>query len=125
MYAMGAAIPHLSRLAVSLPGILPHARDVIQTEVTTGSVEVRDEVLPDDPDEDIYLQTRVKATLNVVIKVDGGDDEEPPVDPIRRKRTRRGRKKKEGAGKGGKAESKQQLVFQEMDVDELEGAIEA
>ena len=38
---------------------------------------------------------------------------------------RRGRRKKDGTGTDGKAQSKQQLVFREMDVDELEGAIEA
>jgi hypothetical protein len=72
---MGAAIPHLATLAVSLPPILPFAPDEVHIEILTGSVEVRDEIIPEDEDEDISYQTRAKSTLSVVIKIgDGGDE---------------------------------------------------
>ncbi|KAH7928200.1 hypothetical protein BV22DRAFT_985696, partial [Leucogyrophana mollusca] len=74
MSAMGAAIPHLATLAVSLPPILPFPADEIHTEIKTGSVDVHDEVIPDDEDEDIEYRTRIKSTLSVVIKVGEGDD---------------------------------------------------
>ncbi|OBZ75106.1 hypothetical protein A0H81_04850 [Grifola frondosa] len=56
--AMGAAIPHLMQLALSLPPILPFPQDEIHTEVLTGTVEVQDEVIPEDEDEDITYRTR-------------------------------------------------------------------
>lgn len=73
--AMGAAIPHLLQLSVSLPSILPHPPEDIHTEVLTGSVEVQDEVIPDDEDEDISYRTRGKSTLSVVIKIGDGVDQ--------------------------------------------------
>ena len=50
---MGAAIPLLLQLVAALPPILPFAENEIHSEVTTGTVEVHDEVIPDDEDEDI------------------------------------------------------------------------
>ena len=76
LHAMGAAIPHLARLAVSLPSILPYDPSVIQTEVLTGTTEVQDEIIPDDEDEDISIRTRGKSTMSVTIKIEGGDDED-------------------------------------------------
>ncbi|KAJ7802856.1 hypothetical protein B0H14DRAFT_2385044 [Mycena olivaceomarginata] len=73
--AMGAAIPHLLQLAVALPPILPFGADEIHSTVTTGTMEVQDEVLPDDEDEDITYRTRGKSTLLVVIKVEDGEFE--------------------------------------------------
>lgn len=70
---MGAAIPHLLLLSVSLPGILPFASEEIRTEVLTGTVEVQDEVIPDDSDEEITYQIRGKSTLSVVIKIGDGE----------------------------------------------------
>ncbi|KAL5490406.1 hypothetical protein ACEPAI_5239 [Sanghuangporus weigelae] len=75
LHAMGAAIPHLARLAVSLPSILPYDSSEIQTEVRTGTVEVQDEIIPDDEDEDVSLRTRGKSTMSVTIKIEGGDNE--------------------------------------------------
>ncbi|PSR77966.1 hypothetical protein PHLCEN_2v7624 [Hermanssonia centrifuga] len=72
---MGAAIPHLIQLATSLPGILPYAPEEIQTEVLTGTVEVQDEVIPEDEDEDISYRSRGKSTISVVIKIGDGVDE--------------------------------------------------
>ena len=60
---MGAAITHLA----SLPPILPYASDEIHTEILTGTVEIQDEVIPDDEDEHITYETRSKSTRNVVI----------------------------------------------------------
>ncbi|KAH9930920.1 uncharacterized protein B0H18DRAFT_872648 [Fomitopsis serialis] len=73
--AMGAAIPQLMQLTLSLPGILPHAPDEIRTEVLTGTVQVQDEVIPDDEDEDISYQVRGKSTVSVVITIGDGVDE--------------------------------------------------
>ena len=71
---MGAAIPHLMQLSVSLPSILPHPPEDIHTEVITGTVEVQDELIPDDEDEDISFRARGKSTLSVVIKIGDGVD---------------------------------------------------
>jgi hypothetical protein len=73
---MGAAIPHLSLLAVSLPQIVPGELSV---EVQTGSVEVVDQMLEgseddDSGDNDEEFKTRVKSTMNVVIHVGGSED---------------------------------------------------
>ncbi|EPT00076.1 hypothetical protein FOMPIDRAFT_1036843 [Fomitopsis schrenkii] len=73
--AMGAAIPHLMQLTLSLPGILPYASEEIKTEVQTGTVQVQDEVMPDDDDDDITYQTRGKSTVSVVITIGDGVDE--------------------------------------------------
>ncbi|KZT74140.1 hypothetical protein DAEQUDRAFT_807831 [Daedalea quercina L-15889] len=73
--AMGAAIPHLMQLSLSLPGILPYALEEIRTEVLTGTVQVQDEIIPDDEDEDITYQVRGKSTVSVVITIGDGVDE--------------------------------------------------
>lgn len=74
--AMGAAIPHLALLAVSLPQIVPGELSV---EVQTGSVDVVDQMLEGSEDEDSggndeEFKTRVKSTMNVVIRVEGSGD---------------------------------------------------
>ena len=68
------------QLALSLPELLPFAPDEIHTEVLTGTVEVQDEVIPDDEDEDINYRTRGKSSVSVVIRVGDGKDEivKPP-----------------------------------------------
>ncbi|KAJ3524749.1 hypothetical protein NM688_g8510 [Phlebia brevispora] len=73
--AMGAAIPHLMQLAVSLPEILPHGPEEIHTEVLTGSVDLQDEVIPEDEEEDISYRTRGKSTVSVVITIGDGIDQ--------------------------------------------------
>ena len=72
---MSAAIPHLLQLSLSIPEILPYAADEIRTEVLTGTVDVQDEVIPEDEDEDISLRTRGKSTLSIVITIGDGKDE--------------------------------------------------
>ncbi|EJF62684.1 hypothetical protein DICSQDRAFT_58038 [Dichomitus squalens LYAD-421 SS1] len=73
--AMGAAIPHLMQLALSLPTILPYPRDEIHTEILTGTVHVHDELIPEDEEEDIIYRTRGKSTVSVVIKIGDGVNE--------------------------------------------------
>ncbi|KLO18532.1 hypothetical protein SCHPADRAFT_803851, partial [Schizopora paradoxa] len=75
LHAMGAAITHLARLAVSLPTILPFPKDEIRTEIRTGTAEVHDEIIPNDEDEDISMRKRDKSTLAVVIIIGNGVDE--------------------------------------------------
>lgn len=70
--AMGAAIPHAVQLSLSLPSILPHESEEIQTEVLTGSVEVKDEVIPEDDDDDIAYRTRGKSTIMIIMKIGDG-----------------------------------------------------
>ena len=66
---MGAAIPHLMQLACMLPDILPFPRNEIDLNVTTGSVEVQDEILPEDLEEDVEYKTRCKSTVKVDVTV--------------------------------------------------------
>lgn len=73
--ALGAAIPHLCMLVASLPEILPFPTEDIRTEVLTGSVDVQDELVPDDDDEDISYRTRAKSSLSVVLIIGDGVDE--------------------------------------------------
>ncbi|PIL32635.1 hypothetical protein GSI_05339 [Ganoderma sinense ZZ0214-1] len=106
--AMGAAIPHLMQLALSLPGMLPFPADEVRTEVTTGSVEVQDEVIPDDDDEDVAYRTRGKSTVSVVITVGDGVDEPPPAGIAGKGG---GRKNKLGKGRGPAASSGKQKGY--------------
>jgi hypothetical protein len=71
--AMGAAIPHVVMLATSLPGILPYDRREIKTTVTTGTVSVTDEVIPQDSDDEGGTRTRMKASVEIVIRVVPGE----------------------------------------------------
>ena len=68
---MGAAIPHLLQLTCALPPILPFPQDEIHHTVTTGTVEVQDEVLSEN-DDDITYETRGKSTLRIVLKIGDG-----------------------------------------------------
>ncbi|OCH90625.1 hypothetical protein OBBRIDRAFT_585237 [Obba rivulosa] len=77
--AMGAAIPHLVRLAISIPATLPFGADEIRTEYFTGTVAVQDELVPADEDEDIEYRTRGKSSLLVVMTIGDGVDEARPT----------------------------------------------
>ena len=91
--ALGAAIPHLTLLATSIPGILPYPPDEIRTEVLTGTVTVQDEIIPDDADEDIGYEKREKSTLSIAIIIGDGVDEQVAGGPNwgpRGKRRRKG-----------------------------------
>jgi ribonuclease P/MRP protein subunit RPP20 len=62
-------------LVASLPEILPFPAEEIRTEVLTGTVDVQDELVPDDEDEDISYRTRAKSSLSVVVIIGDGVDE--------------------------------------------------
>ncbi|GAA6043628.1 hypothetical protein JCM8097_008298 [Rhodosporidiobolus ruineniae] len=86
--AMGAAIPLALSLALAIrdaipggePSSLPGEDDsadeaeqegdeIVQMEVRTGSKVVKDEVTPDDEDEDIVYQSRTKSTVQVTLRL--------------------------------------------------------
>jgi len=69
LHALGAAIPHLLMLSVSLPPILPFAKDNLQIETRTGTVELVDEIIPEDEDEDITFRHKGKASVSIVIRL--------------------------------------------------------
>lgn len=127
--AMGAAIPHLLHLALALPPILPFSSDEIQTEITTGTVEVQDEVIPDDEDEDITYQTRGKSTLKIVIKIGDGEFEGDRSGPLKRNGRNRGGSNgswgnKGTAGRKDKGKETQRdsgdVVFEEPEQESME-----
>ena len=76
LHAAGAAIPLLLQLTSAFPSISPFSRDEIHTEISTGTVEVRDEIIPEDEEEDIAYRTRGKSTLYVIIRIGGDMSEE-------------------------------------------------
>ena len=108
IHAMGAAIPHLLTLSVSLPAILPFAKDNIRIEVRTGTIEVLDEIIPDNEDEDISMRTRGKGGVSVILKIRndgdtvGANDSQPA----------------EGSGEKGKR--KEVIVVQEQEQEDEE-----
>ncbi|KAF6764680.1 hypothetical protein DFP72DRAFT_319834 [Ephemerocybe angulata] len=126
--AMGAAIPLLLQLTCALPPILPFARDEVRTEVTTGTCEVQDEVLPDDDDEDISVQQRAKSTLLVVMTFGDGKFEGDTSGPVRRTGKNAANRPAGNGGQGGgsgsgkgkkKANEAMELVYAEPEQDEL------
>ncbi|KAF7353735.1 Ribonuclease P protein subunit p20 [Mycena venus] len=130
--AMGAAIPHLLQLAVALPPILPFAADEIHSTITTGTMEVQDEIIPDDEDEDITYRTRGKSTLLVVIKIGDGEFEGDTSGPAKRPGVGPRPKHKQKAPNGGPnpsskpsvptlaTASSSRVVVAEPDQDEME-----
>ncbi|KAL5533042.1 hypothetical protein ACEPAF_4818 [Sanghuangporus sanghuang] len=122
LHAMGAAVPHLARLAVSLPSILPYDSSEIQTEVRTGTVEVQDEIIPDDEDEDVSLRTRGKSTMSVTIKIEGGDNESAQTSTKKQKDKGKGKTvvARNGDLRKTSADTTQpkQLVFTESDLED-------
>ncbi|KAJ3738810.1 hypothetical protein DFH05DRAFT_736526 [Lentinula detonsa] len=91
--AMGAAIPLLLQLSLALPPILPFAPDEIHTEIHTGTVEVQDEVLPEDEEEDITYRTRGKSTLKVTLKIGDGEFSGGPTRNTKRRRQGKARER--------------------------------
>ncbi|KAI5124514.1 hypothetical protein M0805_003038 [Coniferiporia weirii] len=120
LHALGAAIPHLSRLAVSLPAILPFPSSEIHMDVMTGTTELQDELIPDDEDEDITIRLRGKSTMSVVVRIGDGKDEprERMVGPKNsEKATNQAQRNKCAKGKGTEQVQPEQIVFQEADLD--------
>jgi hypothetical protein len=109
---MGAAIPICLTLAASLPDILPHGPGRIKTEVSTGTVQVRDEIIPEDDDEDISYADRNKSTVCVKLVIEDGVNEARPAERYslseRRQKKRKGRK------------GKKEIVLSEPDQDDME-----
>jgi len=62
-------------LVESLPEVLPFSPEEIRKEILTGTVDVQDELVPDDEEEDITYRTRAKSSLSVVIIIGDGIDE--------------------------------------------------
>ncbi|KXN82628.1 Ribonuclease P protein subunit p20 [Leucoagaricus sp. SymC.cos] len=116
LHAAGAAIPLLMQLSCALPSILPFPKDEIHTEISTGTVEVQDEIIPDDEDEDITYRTRGKSTLYVVIRIGDGQSEKDGSKPIV---TDEGSKPKKPKSRPKKtAGSKAVLVFEEPEQEQ-------
>ncbi|KIK54498.1 hypothetical protein GYMLUDRAFT_901014 [Collybiopsis luxurians FD-317 M1] len=99
--AMGAAIPLLLQLSLALPPILPFSPDEIHTEILTGTVEVQDEIIPDDEEEDISYRTRGKSTLKIDIVIGDGEFSGGPI--RNSKRARKGKARVEASGKNSGA----------------------
>lgn len=116
---MGAAIPILLQLVTALPPILPFAKDEIHYEIKTRTVEARDEIIPEDEDEDISYQTRGKSVLDIIFKIGDGEFEGDRT-AIRRYsagksvgKTYPPRKQDDTSKKGKVKEDKTQIIFEE------------
>lgn len=115
---MGAAIPHLSLLAISLPRIVPGELSV---EVQTGSVEVFDQMLEGSEDEDSggndeEFKTRVKSTMNVIIHVGGSGDPKVTSNPAKGSATDSG----QSDGNIQLPEQPEQIVLQEPEQEDMD-----
>lgn len=123
LYALGAAIPHLSRLAISLPLILPFPPDEVHTEIYTGTAELKDEVIPDDEDEDISIQTRGKSTMSVIIRI--GDGNNGMQDSMKDTNTAKGKEKAhDEQSQRMQTKNTNEVVFQEEDLEDDSGSDE-
>ncbi len=99
----------------SLPEVLPYSPEEIRREILTGTVDVQDELVPDDEDEDITYRTRAKSSLSVVITIENGVDESISG---RSKWGPRGKRRKRRAEGGAEAEPDEQESDAQSDVDE-------
>lgn len=109
---MGAAIPICLTLAASLPDVLPHSPSQIRTEILTGTTQVRDEIIPEDDQEDISYADRSKSTVNVTLIIENGVDETRPAKKYVLSEKRQKKKKSR--------EHKQEIVLPEPDQDDIE-----
>lgn len=115
LIAMGAAIPHLALLAVSLPQIVPGELSV---EVQTGSVDVFDQMLEGSDEEesggnDEEFKTRVKSTMNVVIRVEGSEDTKVVSNPAKGSAT-------DSSQSDGNVPQPEQVVLQEPEQEDMD-----
>ncbi|KII89299.1 hypothetical protein PLICRDRAFT_124417 [Plicaturopsis crispa FD-325 SS-3] len=132
--ALGAAIPHLMQLIVSLPSVLPYAAEEMRTEVRTGTVEVIDEVEPptEDEDADVSYETRGKSSLSVVFIIGDGAQEIVGGTGRRERGPQRGGRGGENMGEGGSGSGRNgqgkgkeraapaQIVFAEPEQGEMD-----
>lgn len=109
---MGAAIPICLTLATSLPDILPFGPSKIRTEILTGTVEVRDEIIPEDDDEDISYANRSKSTISVTLAIEDGADETRPTKRYALGEKRQKKKKNQNR--------KAEVVLPEPDQDDVD-----
>jgi hypothetical protein len=109
---MGAAIPVCLTLAASLPDILPFGPSKIKTEISTDTVQVRDEVIPENDDEDISYANRSKSTVSVILTIGDGVGETRPTKrhALGEKRQRKKKNQKPGA----------EIVLSEPDQDDMD-----
>ncbi|GAA5971178.1 hypothetical protein JCM11641_004174 [Rhodosporidiobolus odoratus] len=83
---MGAAIPLALSLALAIRDAIPGGQptpptadgtnpaqqdEIVRMEVRTGSKVVKDEVTPDDDDEDMVYQSRTKSTVEIELRLNG------------------------------------------------------
>ena len=105
----------------SLPEVLPFSPEEIRTEILTGTVDVQDELLPDDEDEDITYRTRAKSSLSVVVIIGDGVDESIAGGSKwgpRGKRRKRGGLVQAGTESGAEDDSDEQEGGAEVETDE-------
>jgi ribonuclease P/MRP protein subunit RPP20 len=131
LHALGAAIPHLTLLATSLPLVLPFPREEVKIDVQTETVDCTDEVIPEDEDEDIQYRVKGRSGLSILIRI--GDVGVPPIwengrvsamgkkKGKERKRDRKGKKKAETGGgeKGERGEGEEDSATEYGDEDDL------
>ena len=99
----------------SLPEILPFSPEEIRREILTGTVDVQDELVPDDEDEDITYRTRAKSSLSVVITIGDGVDESISGGS---KWGPRGKRRKRGTQGGTEADPDEEESGVQSDADE-------
>lgn len=109
---MGAAIPICLTLAASLPEILPFGPNEVKTEILTGTAEVRDEIIPENDDEDISYANRSKSTVSVTLTIGDGMDETRPAKGYAHGEKRERKKKNQ--------KHKAEIVLPEPDQDYME-----
>jgi ribonuclease P/MRP protein subunit RPP20 len=112
----------------SLPEVLPFSPEEIRTEILTGTVDVQDELHPDDEDEDITYRTRAKSSLSVVIIIGDGIDESIAGGSKwgpRGKRRKRGGLVLARTEGGAEANSDEQEGGEEVESDEQESGAQS
>ena len=109
---MGAAIPICLTLTASLPDILPFNPSQIKTEISTGTAKVRDEIIPENDDEDISYANRSKSTVSVTLIIGDGVDETRPTKRCVLGEKRQRKKKNQGP--------KAEIVLAEPDQDDMD-----
>jgi ribonuclease P/MRP protein subunit RPP20 len=118
---MGAAIPHLALLAGALPEILSYGRDELRFEYRTGTVEVQDEIHPEDEGEDVAYNQRSKSTLSVIIRIgEGGETVTKANSSGRGKPGKRGPRKRGRTKTQTSAMTSKAVVFQEPEQDDYD-----
>jgi ribonuclease P/MRP protein subunit RPP20 len=99
----------------SLPEVLSFSPEEIRREILTGTVEVQDELVPDDDDDDIIYRTRAKSSLSVVITIGNGVDESKSGGSKQGPRGKRRKRRTEGVAE---AEPDEQESDAQSDMDE-------